>query len=153
MDFNAQGLLNQVGQSFTYYAPIRDALLQVDDGSEQEVDMLLDALNFRTEDERIRDMLQNVQMRVDEATENVERRMEENEYIIRAEPTEVAKMVIAAGDNLVPIRNEIIGTDVGEDAEYDELESLFESESIENEDDFGDLSKLIADITATLEDV
>lgn len=62
-------------------------------------------------------------------------------------------MVIAAGDNLVPIRNEIIGTDVGEDAEYDELESLFESKSIENEDDFGDLSKLIADITATLEDV
>lgn len=153
IDFNAQGLLNQVGQSFTYYAPIRDALLQVDDGSEQEVDMLLDALNFRTEDERIRDMLQNVQMRVDEATENVERRMEENEYIIRAEPTEVAKMVIAAGDNLVPVRNEIIGTDVGEDVEDDEFESLFESESIENEDDFGDLSKLIADITATLEDV
>ena len=63
MSFNAQNLLNRMGQSFIHIVPIRDELLHTDDGSEQEVDeeMLLDVLNFRTEDERINDMLVNVQ--------------------------------------------------------------------------------------------
>lgn len=155
MDFNVQGLLNHLGQSFANFAPIRNDLIQTDDGSGMQDDMLLDLLNFQTEDERINDLLANVQKKVETAKETVERRMEENGYILTAEPTEVAKIVIAAGNNLVPIRDEIMNTDVGEEAAEDKMLDAFEFDDNAEafvEDDFGDLSGLIADITETLEE-
>ena len=156
MSFNAQNLLNRMGQSFTHIVPIRDELLHTDDGSEHEVDeeMLLDVLNFRTEDERINDMLVNVQKRVEEVKENVERSMSEDEYSMTAKPQEVAKMAIAAGDNLAPVREEIISVNDGEDTAekiIDEFEFDEDTETV-IEDDFGDLGGLIATITTELEE-
>ncbi|MBD5403027.1 type IV secretory system conjugative DNA transfer family protein [bacterium] len=155
MDFNVQSLLNHLGQSFAHFAPIRNDLMQTDDGSDLDDDMLLDVLNFREEDERINDLMSNVQKKVEEAKENVERRMEEDGYVLTAEPTEVAKMVIAAGNNLVPIRNEIISTDDGENVVDDKMLDDFELDTdLEAfiEDDFGDLGGLIANITEALEE-
>lgn len=156
MSFNAQNLLNRMGQSFIHIVPIRDELLHTDDGSEQEVDeeMLLDVLNFRTEDERINDMLVNVQKRVEEVKENVERSMSEDEYSMTAKPQEVAKMAIAAGNNLAPVREEIISVNDGEDTAeeiIDEFEFDEDTEAV-IEDDFGDLGGLIANITTELEE-
>lgn len=53
MSFNAQNLLNRMGQAFTHLSPIRDELLHTDDGSGEAVDeeMLLEALSSITEDE------------------------------------------------------------------------------------------------------
>lgn len=157
MDFNVQNLLNRVGQSFVHIAPIRNELLETDDGSEQEVDeeMLLDVLNFRTEDEHITDMLTNVQKRVDEVMENVERRMNEDEYSITENPQEVGKMVVAAVNNLVPVRDDIMSVNDGENTVDDEILDEFEfDEDTEAviEDDFGDLGGLIANITESLSD-
>lgn len=55
MSFNAQNLLNCMGQAFAHLTPIRDELINTDDGSEKSIDeeMLLAALGFGDTDKYI----------------------------------------------------------------------------------------------------
>ena len=155
MSFNAQNLLNRMGQAFTHLIPIRDELLNTDDGSEGEIDeeMLLDVLNFDTEDERISGMLLNVQKKVEEANGSIERGMSEDEYGITDNPITIAKMAIAAGNNLVVAKDEILNVNDGEEITGETEDTLDEfeldSDSTESviDDDFGDLSAIIANVT------
>lgn len=159
MSFNAQTLLNRMGQDFVHYVPIRDELLYTDDGSEQETDeMLLNALNFEEADKKVNIIFSNVQQRALEVKESVERSMSEDEYCLKDKPLEVAKIVIDAGTNLVPIRDGLIAVDDGEDATEEDLNNLEEfimdedsEEIVEN--DFGDLSDFISEITDTFEKI
>lgn len=152
MSFNAQNLLNRMGQAFVHLAPIRDELLHADDGSGEAIDeeMLLAALNFSTEDESIDSIMLNVQKKVEEVNESVERGMQEDEYRVDTVPVEVAKTVISIGTNLVPIRDELLNTDVGEiadEAELDGFEFDNDNTDVAVDDDFGDLSSMLDEIT------
>ena len=148
MNFNLQSIINRAGQAFVHYAPIRDELLQPDEGEAVDVEMLLGALDFDREDEHIDDVMQNVQKKVEAARERVDASMERDEYRMDANPAETAKMVVSIGTNLVPIRDELLQPDEGE-AEIDELDEFeFDSEEEAAEDDeFGDLGSLIDGIT------
>ena len=156
MSFNAQNLLNRMGQDFVHYVPIRDELLTTDDGSEQETDeMLLEALNFRDEDEKINMILANVHQRVSEVKIGIERSMSEDEYSLTDKPLEVAKIVIEAGTNLAPIREELIAVQDGEELAEENIEGfIMDSENEEVvENDFGDLSGAIAEVTSIFEEL
>lgn len=154
MSFNAQGLLNRMGQSFMHFAPIRDELLFIDDGSETEADdiMLMDVLNFGAEDERIDNMLLNVQERVDVVTERIEREENEHGYALISNPVEVAKIAITAGNNLVAVREETASVDDGEppDETFDDFvfdDDYAEATTVDTEEnDFGDLSDEITEV-------
>lgn len=153
MDFNAQNLLNRMGQDFSYLTPIRDELLNAEDGSDSEVDteMLMNALGFATEDEHISKMLVDVQKKVSEANENVERRMNEAEYKLEDSPKELAAIAVSIGENFAPIRDELIGVEDGEDLEDYEFDEDSSNEGFDN--DFGDISGLIADLESVLSSV
>ena len=155
IDFNVQGLLNRMGQTFMHLAPIRDELLYTDDGEEAAIDeeMLLEALNFNTEDERIDSMLLNAQKKVQDTKESIERGMSEDEYRVNTDTVEVAKIVISAGTHLAPIRDELLYTDDGEEAAIDE-EFEFDNDNIgfAADDDFGDLSSLIDNVAEIMGD-
>jgi len=156
MSFNAQNLLNRMGQAFTHLIPVRDELLYTNDGSEDEIDeeMLLDVLNFNTEDERISGMLLNVQKRVEEVSESIERGMREDEYSITDNPIAIAKMVVAAEKNLVVAREEYLNVNDGEEMTEDTLDEFeLDSDSTESviDDDFGDLSEIIAIVTEEMQ--
>lgn len=158
MSFNAQNLLNRMGQAFTHLAPIRDELLHTDDGSEGSIDedMLLAALDFDNEDERISNMILNVQKKVETITDTIERGVSEDEYNINSSPIETAKKILTAGDNLVPIRNELLevqdGT-VDETDDYSDLDGFeFDDNDFEaaEDSDVEDLSAVLDEVANTL---
>lgn len=152
MNFNAQNLLNRMGQDFLHYAPIRDELLDTDETIDDE--MLLEALNFNTEDEHINDMLKNVQQRIEETENDIERGMNENGYRMITDPVEVAKKVIEIGENIAPIRDELLDTDNGILLNEDDNDFEFDDESeVDIDDDFGDLSNIIDSISEIMENV
>lgn len=148
MNANPQYLLQKTGQAYEYLSPIREELLHTDDGSETEDEMLLAALNFRAEDERISDILSNVKKKVADAIENIERGMNEDGYRVSTNPEDAAITAISIGVNLAPIREGLLHTDDGsEDEDFE-----FDIDYTEMDNDFGDLSCLIDSVAAALEE-
>lgn len=148
MNFNVQNMINRAGQAFVHYAPIRDELLQPDNGEAVDVEMLLGVLDFAKEDERIDDVMLNVQKKVEEANERIDASMEQDGYRMDASPAETAKKAVSIGANLTPIRDELLRPDDGE-AENEELDGfVFDSDEDEvpADDELGDLGSLIAGV-------
>ncbi len=147
-----QSLLNLLGQSLTNFIPIREELLNTDDGSDEDEDeeVFLELLNFDEEDKRIDDMMSNVENKIKQISEEIEHSMSENK--INMEVKDIAKMVISAGNNLIPIREELMSINDGEDDSEDELFEFDSDAETENvlEDDFGDLSQEINEISELL---
>ena len=146
MNLNLQNVLSHMTKSFPYLEPIRDELLQVDDGSVDEVDneMLLAALNFDEEDEQIDDILANVQTRLEAINHNIEVEMRAEAYSLETNPVEVAKTALAIGTYLAPIRDELLDVDEGGLKTEETVENQLDSDYTEMiEEDFGDLSSML----------
>lgn len=158
---NPQVLLNRMGQAFEHLAPISDSVLCVDDGSTADTDALLDALNFKEEDEAVNNIMlsvrdkvaQAVEQKVAEAVERTEQAVAASGGEVITEPVELVKKVVSIGpENLGPIANDVLRVDDGSPQEELDLDG-YELDDEDHEvsehvsDDFGDLSGLLAEIS------
>lgn len=154
LTIDPQKMLNRIGQSFVHYAPVSDDILHVDDGEAMDDGAVMEALGFgfKQQDVYIDALLgEDAQKRAQEILARVDEDVKENAIKLETNPVEVAKKVIAVGENLAPITDDVLEIDDGTEYDDDEFEFEEETEEPPASDDFGDIGDALAPLVELME--